>query len=278
MLKGFCFKATLADETAQVDATFFSPIAETITKLDYRPIVLKLGYTDPRATKSKLLGKRNCGTLDIVQLSGNDDKTVKKILSQEEGFQTSGRTLLWLVILFSFLVIVSQVMLLITWVVVCRSCTSEVPWWAKLLGFMIVETWRSPVVIYLLVVQLLAAFTAFVELQESRFGLFRQASTFFGRFSSAFEELVDRGNQLFFLGFLAVFHLAQHLGQARYFFQQLISGVNYCHAMQVCHRDLKLENTLIDGSLAPLLKICDFGYSKSSVLNSQPKSTVGKPA
>ncbi|GJR29873.1 E3 SUMO-protein ligase SIZ1 [Tanacetum coccineum] len=37
--------------------------------------------------------------------------------------------------------------------------------------------------------QLLAAFTAFVELQESSFGLFRQASTFFGRFSSAFEEL-----------------------------------------------------------------------------------------
>ena len=31
---------------------------------------------------------------------------------------------------------------------------------------------------------------------------------------------------------------------------------------QVCHRDLKLENTLLDGSPAPRLKICDFGYSK----------------
>jgi serine/threonine protein kinase len=30
----------------------------------------------------------------------------------------------------------------------------------------------------------------------------------------------------------------------------------------VCHRDLKLENTLLDGSTAPRLKICDFGYSK----------------
>jgi serine/threonine-protein kinase SRK2 len=48
--------------------------------------------------------------------------------------------------------------------------------------------------------------------------------------------------------------------------------------MQVCHRDLKLENTLLDGSTAPRLKICDFGYSKSSVLHSQPKSTVGTPA
>ncbi|XP_052479238.1 serine/threonine-protein kinase SRK2I isoform X2 [Gossypium raimondii] len=59
--------------------------------------------------------------------------------------------------------------------------------------------------------------------------------------------------------------------EARFFFQQLLSGVSYCHAMQVCHRDLKLENTLLDGSPAPRLKICDFGYSK-------PKSTVGTPA
>ncbi|KAJ7002668.1 hypothetical protein D5086_006037 [Populus alba] len=66
--------------------------------------------------------------------------------------------------------------------------------------------------------------------------------------------------------------------EARYFFQQLISGVCYCHSMQICHRDLKLENTLLDGSPAPQLKICDFGYSKSSLLHSRPKSTVGTPA
>uniref|UniRef100_A0A1D1YMQ0 non-specific serine/threonine protein kinase n=1 Tax=Anthurium amnicola TaxID=1678845 RepID=A0A1D1YMQ0_9ARAE len=66
--------------------------------------------------------------------------------------------------------------------------------------------------------------------------------------------------------------------EARFFFQQLISGVSYCHHMQICHRDLKLENTLLDGSPAPRLKICDFGYSKSSLLHSRPKSTVGTPA
>lgn len=47
----------------------------------------------------------------------------------------------------------------------------------------------------------------------------------------------------------------------------------------VCHRDLKLENTLLDGRPAPRLKICDFGYSKvsstdrlqtDSVLHTQP--------
>lgn len=66
--------------------------------------------------------------------------------------------------------------------------------------------------------------------------------------------------------------------EARFFFQQLICGVSYCHDMQICHRDLKLENTLLDGSSTPKLKICDFGYSKSSLLHSQPKSTVGTPA
>ncbi|KAL0909813.1 hypothetical protein M5K25_020711 [Dendrobium thyrsiflorum] len=83
--------------------------------------------------------------------------------------------------------------------------------------------------------------------------------------------------------------------EARYFFQQLISGVSYCHFLQICHRDLKLENTLLDGNPAPRLKICDFGYSKccsrsllmtqhknfceqSSLLHSRPKSTVGTPA
>lgn len=66
--------------------------------------------------------------------------------------------------------------------------------------------------------------------------------------------------------------------EARYFFQQLIHGVDFCHQSGVCHRDLKLENTLLDGSAKPRLKICDFGYSKSSVFDSQPKSTVGTPA
>ncbi|KAF6144124.1 hypothetical protein GIB67_004797 [Kingdonia uniflora] len=50
--------------------------------------------------------------------------------------------------------------------------------------------------------------------------------------------------------------------EARFFFQQLISGVSYCHSMQICHRDLKLKNTLLDGNIVPRPKICDFGYFK----------------
>eukprot|EP00741_Cyanophora_paradoxa_P017790 tig00021017_g17182.t1 len=46
---------------------------------------------------------------------------------------------------------------------------------------------------------------------------------------------------------------------ARNYFQQLIEGVHYCHQMNVCHRDLKPDNLLLDGNGS--LKISDFGLS-----------------
>eukprot|EP01025_Chloroclados_australasicus_P045338 TRINITY_DN4959_c0_g1_i1.p1 TRINITY_DN4959_c0_g1~~TRINITY_DN4959_c0_g1_i1.p1 ORF type:complete len:397 (-),score=39.02 TRINITY_DN4959_c0_g1_i1:296-1438(-) len=65
--------------------------------------------------------------------------------------------------------------------------------------------------------------------------------------------------------------------QARWFFQQLIFAVEYCHINKVILRDIKLENTLIhwteDVHPRPILKICDFGYSKH--MRSQPKTQVG---
>ncbi|XP_045825589.1 serine/threonine-protein kinase SAPK7-like isoform X2 [Trifolium pratense] len=63
--------------------------------------------------------------------------------------------------------------------------------------------------------------------------------------------------------------------KARYVFQQLISGVSYCHDMEICHRDLKLENTLLDGKR---IRICDFGFSKSYLLHSTPNSRIGTPS
>lgn len=42
-------------------------------------------------------------------------------------------------------------------------------------------------------------------------------------------------------------------------FQQLISGVEYCHQHMVVHRDLKPENLLLDAEQQ--LRIADFGLS-----------------
>jgi serine/threonine-protein kinase SRK2 len=67
---------------------------------------------------------------------------------------------------------------------------------------------------------------------------------------------------------------------ARYFFQQIVCGIEYLHGDGVTHRDIKLENVLI-GDIKPgaLIKICDFGYSKRpDIENSACKSMVGTPA
>eukprot|EP01028_Stygiella_incarcerata_P011279 TRINITY_DN62_c0_g1_i1.p1 TRINITY_DN62_c0_g1~~TRINITY_DN62_c0_g1_i1.p1 ORF type:complete len:508 (-),score=123.69 TRINITY_DN62_c0_g1_i1:259-1782(-) len=46
---------------------------------------------------------------------------------------------------------------------------------------------------------------------------------------------------------------------ARRFFQQIVSGVEYCHLFRVAHRDLKPENLLLDAEKN--VKIADFGLS-----------------
>ena len=60
--------------------------------------------------------------------------------------------------------------------------------------------------------------------------------------------------------------------EARSFFQQLVIGVEFCHKMKVANRDIKLQNTLLFSGR--LIKICDFGFSKSSD-NSRAMSRLG---
>lgn len=68
--------------------------------------------------------------------------------------------------------------------------------------------------------------------------------------------------------------------QARCFFQQLILALHYSHkSAGIAHRDIKLGNILLnDKYQVPILKLCDFGYSKDSWQGSLPKTRVGTAA
>lgn len=66
---------------------------------------------------------------------------------------------------------------------------------------------------------------------------------------------------------------------ARWFYQQTMLALDYCHKMSISNRDIKLENTLLDSIEAgrrPLVKLCDFGYSINES-QSMPKTAVGTP-
>lgn len=66
---------------------------------------------------------------------------------------------------------------------------------------------------------------------------------------------------------------------ARSYFQQLIRAVEFCHNRGVYHRDLKLENLLLDEN--DVLKVADFGLSAFSECKKQDgllHTTCGTPA
>mmetsp|Transcript_69223 Transcript_69223/g.144287 ORF Transcript_69223/g.144287 Transcript_69223/m.144287 type:complete len:477 (-) Transcript_69223:3180-4610(-) len=63
--------------------------------------------------------------------------------------------------------------------------------------------------------------------------------------------------------------------ESRRFFQQMISGVEYCHKHNVVHRDLKPENLLLDAHLN--IKIADFGLSNIMQDGFFLKTSCGSP-
>lgn len=64
---------------------------------------------------------------------------------------------------------------------------------------------------------------------------------------------------------------------AKYLFKQVAKGLAYCHRNLVLHRDIKLENLLLDEE--GIVKICDFGVSQLlSDANDLVKDQCGTPA
>ena len=47
---------------------------------------------------------------------------------------------------------------------------------------------------------------------------------------------------------------------SKFLFRQIILGIKYIHSQNIVHRDIKLENILLD--LNNTVKICDFGISR----------------
>lgn len=54
---------------------------------------------------------------------------------------------------------------------------------------------------------------------------------------------------------------------AKHYFMQLISAVEYMHQNNICHRDIKPENILINND--DTIKLCDFGFATEFSTNTQ---------
>ncbi|XP_075687799.1 NUAK family SNF1-like kinase 1 [Rhinoderma darwinii] len=63
--------------------------------------------------------------------------------------------------------------------------------------------------------------------------------------------------------------------EARRFFRQIVSAVHYCHKKGIVHRDIKLENILLDENLN--VKLADFGLSNLYHKNQVLETYCGSP-
>ncbi|KAJ8023834.1 Serine/threonine-protein kinase BRSK2 [Holothuria leucospilota] len=63
--------------------------------------------------------------------------------------------------------------------------------------------------------------------------------------------------------------------EARKFFRQIISAIEFCHSHSVCHRDLKPENLLLDDRNN--IRVADFGMASLQLEQSLLETSCGSP-
>lgn len=83
-------------------------------------------------------------------------------------------------------------------------------------------------------------------------------------------QLAENGTLLDYIR--KVDHLEENL--ARKLFLQLISAIGYCHLKGVVHRDIKLENILLDSQNN--LKLIDFGFARSNMIPVDDEAILSK--
>ncbi|XP_006015126.1 serine/threonine-protein kinase BRSK1 [Alligator sinensis] len=63
--------------------------------------------------------------------------------------------------------------------------------------------------------------------------------------------------------------------EARKFFRQIVSALDFCHSYSICHRDLKPENLLLDEKNN--IRIADFGMASLQVGDNLLETSCGSP-
>ncbi|XP_023640848.1 piezo-type mechanosensitive ion channel homolog isoform X3 [Capsella rubella] len=111
-------------------------------------------------------------------------------IAPEIGYRFQRRHwLLWPIFIFSFAVFLAQVVYLVIWAAVGQDWDTAETGWMRVIGFMILKSWRNPTVMYFLALQLLTSLVALADLYSSRFGFARWRDSWWSHFSGIFEHL-----------------------------------------------------------------------------------------
>ena len=65
--------------------------------------------------------------------------------------------------------------------------------------------------------------------------------------------------------------------EAKFLWKQVVHAIYYCHEIRVTHRDIKLENILLDETKT-IIKLIDFGFSTCIPHERKVKIFCGTPS